>query len=370
MAYQVLRPHYRVDECLDEIRQCLEAGWTGEGFKTIEFENAWKEYTKIPNAYFVNSATSGLHLAVRVLKDTYGWRDGDQIITTPFTFVSTNHAIKYENLTPRFADIDDNLTLNPKNVERLINNKTVAIMFVGVGGNVGNLKEIKELSRIYDLAFILDASHMSGTRWLDGTHVGNEREHASVFSFHSVKNLPTADGGMVCFRDKELDSYARQLAWLGINKHTYSRTSKESYKWKYNVEEVGFKYHGNSVMAALGLVGLKYLDQDNEYRRKLASIYDVYMDSKVISHIRHDNCISSRHLYQISMSNRDQVMDRLNAQDIYPGVHYTTNTEYAMYSYDYCPRASWYSNTIISLPLHLELTEDDVHTIGKAVIRL
>ena len=96
-----------------------------------------------------------------------------------------------------------------------------------------------------------------------------------VFSFQAVKNLPTADSGMICCQDAELDADARKWAWLGINKDTYARTlSQGTYKWMYDVEFEGFKYHGNSIMAAMGLVSLKYLDQDNAYRRQLAEWYD------------------------------------------------------------------------------------------------
>ena len=94
---------------------------------------------------------------------------------------------------------------------------------------------------------------------------------AAVFSFQAVKNLPTADGGMVCFQDAALDAEARRSSWLGIDKDTFTRTQsgRPGYRWLYDVEHVGFKYHGNSIMAALGLVGLKYLDDDN--RRPPAS---------------------------------------------------------------------------------------------------
>ena len=88
---QLFRPVYRVDEILNEIKECLEIGWTGLGYKTVEFEEKWKEYTGLSNAHFLNSATSGLHLAIKILKDELGWGENDEIITTPLTFVSTNH---------------------------------------------------------------------------------------------------------------------------------------------------------------------------------------------------------------------------------------------------------------------------------------
>ena len=94
----VFVPKFRTEEILEEIRECLDKGWTGMGFKTVEFEEAWKKYTNLPNAHFVQSATAGLHLALHIYKKMEGWEDNDEIITTPLTFVSTNHAIIYEGL--------------------------------------------------------------------------------------------------------------------------------------------------------------------------------------------------------------------------------------------------------------------------------
>ena len=104
----VFSPYFRTEEILVEIRECLEKGWTGMGFKTVEFEKKWCEYTNIPYSLFLSSNTVGLHLAVNILKNKFNWKDGDEIITTPLTFVSTNHAILYESLTPVFSDIDPN----------------------------------------------------------------------------------------------------------------------------------------------------------------------------------------------------------------------------------------------------------------------
>ena len=144
---QVLKPKFHIDECLEQVRECLEKGWTGSGFKTAELETKWKEYTGHTNACFLNSNTSGLHLAFNILKRHGGWQDGDEVITTPITFVSTNHAILYENLKPVFADVDEYLCLDPVDVEKKITDKTRAIAFVGYGGRVGQLEKIIEICK-------------------------------------------------------------------------------------------------------------------------------------------------------------------------------------------------------------------------------
>ncbi len=370
MAIQLFTPNFRVEECLEQIRECLEKGWTGLGFKTNEIEEQWKIYTGLANAHFLSSATVGLHLALDIFKKELQWQDEDEVISTPLTFVSTNHAIKYAGLKPVFADVDEFLCLCPKSVEKLITAKTKAVMFVGIGGNTGQYDAIKKLCDEHGLKLILDAAHMAGTR-LRGQHAGHDAD-AVVYSFQAVKNLPTADSGMICFKEPEYDAIARKLSWLGINKDTYARTAgKGAYKWRYDVEEVGFKYHGNSIMAGMALVGLKYLDRDNAYRRQLAKWYVAALgDAKNVSIIPDGiDCESSHHLLQIRVADRDGLLQKLNENEIYPGVHYADNTEYKPYLQDgaLCPNARKASNEIISLPMHMGVTQTDVNHIASLI---
>lgn len=373
MSIQVLKPKYHVDECIEQIRECLEIGWTGLGFKTAEFEEEWKKYTGHKNAHFLNSATAGLHLAVEILKTENGWADDDEIITTPITFVSTNHAILYANMKAVFADVDEYLCIDPEDVEKKITNKTRAVVFVGYGGRVGQLEKIIELCKKHGLKLILDAAHMAGTR-VNGVFPGTwDGIDVAVYSFQAVKNLPTADSGMICFKDSEYDAICRKLTWLGINKDTYSRTAVQgAYKWAYDVEYLGYKDHGNSIIAAIGLVQLKYLDEDNDYRRKIVKIYDEAFSGhdkiQVVSAPYPDEC--SYHLYEIIVDDREGLLAALAEQDIYGGVHYKDNTEYSLYNYAYgtCPKAHEITKKNMTLPLNLWMSEDDARRIAQIVI--
>lgn len=373
MDIQLFKAKYEVDECLKEIRECLEVGWTGMGFKTVKFEEAWKQYTGLPYAHYLNSSTMGLYMAVDIFKEEFGWNDGDEIISTPITFISTNHAIAKSNMKAVFADVDDTFCLDPKSVRERITDKTRAIMYVGLGGNVGNYKEIVEICKEHNLKFILDAAHMTGTR-LDGKIPGAEAD-VVVYSFQAVKNLPTADSGMICFKDGKLDEIARKKAWLGINKDTYARTQNMgNYKWRYDVEYVGEKGHGNSVMASIGLVQLKYVDRDNAYRRTICDWYRERLSpySDKIKFVRiEDGCQSSCHLFQILVDDRDALIVALNQAGISPGVHYVANTDYKMYSYakGTCPHADYVSEHTLSLPLNLYLSRADVDYICDEVIK-
>lgn len=371
MAIQVLKPKYHVDECLNEIRECLEAGWTGMGFKTVAFEDKWKEYTGHKYAYYLNSNTAGLHLAVQILKIRNGWRDGDEIISTPITFVSTNHAIIYEHLKPVFADVDEYLCLDPNDVERKITNKTRAVIFVGYGGRVGKLEKVIEICKRYNLKLILDAAHMSGTR-MNGIFPGTlDGVDVTVYSYQAVKNLATGDSGMICWSDEIGDKMSRQIAWLGINKDTYARSNKGTYTWKYDVDYVGYKYNGNSVMAAMGLVQLKYLDEENARRREIVLKYtEGFTDNdkiKIIPANYSDEC--SYHLFEIAVPDREDLLQKLSEKGINCGVHYRDNTEYSMYKYanGTCPKAHEISQHLITMPLHMWLTDDDVDLIIKEV---
>ncbi|MBR1971863.1 MAG: DegT/DnrJ/EryC1/StrS family aminotransferase [Oscillospiraceae bacterium] len=369
---QVLKPKFHIDECLEQVRECLEKGWTGSGFKTAELEEKWKEYTGHPHACFLNSNTSGLHLAVNIFKRRFGWQEGDEIISTPITFVATNHAIMYEGLKPIFADVDEYLCLDPVDVEKKITDKTRAIAFVGYGGRVGQLDKIIALCKKHGLKLILDAAHMAGTR-VNGVTPGCwEGVDVTVYSFQAVKNLPTGDSGMICFADGDMDKECRMVSWMGINKDTYARTSSQgTYKWNYGVDYLGFKYNGNAIMAAIALAQLPYLDEENARRREICAIYDKAFEGnpniRIIRAPYPEEC--AYHIYEIVVPNREALLSELARNDIYGGVHYRDNTEFSMYRYAQgtCPVAHEVTQHIITMPLHMYLTDEDVHRIAGIV---
>lgn len=371
MAIQVLKPKFHVDECLEAVKECLEKGWTGMGFKTVQFEEEWIKYTGHKYAYYLNSNTVGLHLAVKILKMQNNWNDDDEIISTPITFVSTNLAIMYENMKPVFADVDECLCLDPIDVERKITPKTKAIIFVGYGGRVGKLKEVIEICKKYNLRLILDAAHMSGTR-VNGVFPGTwDGVDVTVYSFQAVKNLATGDSGMICWANEEAAKLTRMLAWCGINKDTYARSNKGTYAWKYDVDYVGYKYNGNAIMAAIALVQLKYLDEENARRREIVNMYNEGFKNnkniKIVPANYSSEC--SYHLYELQVPDREALLNFLSQNEINCGVHYRDNTEYSIFEFGNgsCPNAHKVSQHLITMPLHMWLTNDDVNKIIQKV---
>ena len=371
MSIQVLKPKFRVDECLEEIRECLEKGWTGMGYKTVQFEEEWKKYTGHKHAYYLNSNTAGLHLAVKILKMNNGWENGDEIISTPITFVSTNLAIEYENMKPVFADVDEYLCLDPEDVERKITDKTRAVIFVGYGGRVGQLERIIEICKKYRLKLILDAAHMAGTK-VNGICPGTwEGIDVTVYSFQAVKNLATGDSGMICWADEKSAEMTKALAWCGINKDTYTRSNSGTYAWKYDVDYIGYKYNGNAIMAAVALTQLKYLDEENSLRREIVAMYNEGFKNnpkiKVIPAPYPDEC--SYHLYELIVPDREDLLKKLSESGINCGVHYRDNTEYSIFSFGkgQAPKAQEISQHFITMPLHMWLTDEDVRIVIEKV---
>lgn len=377
MAIQLFVPEFRVDEVLSEIKECLERGWTGMGYKTVEIEQKWTDYTGLPHAHFLNSATGGLHLALEVFKNAGKWMVDDEVISTGLTFISTNHAILHAGLKPVFADTDDFLCMDPDSIKSKVGPKTKAVIFVALGGNIGQLPKVAELCRQLGLKLILDAAHMAGAKYLDKDP--GYFSDCTVYSFQAVKNMPTADSGMICFANSEDDQVARKMSWLGINADTYARSISTNtsgkaapYKWYYDVEYPGWKYNGNSIMAGMALVALKYLDADNNRRREISDIYEQGLSAingiKVVP--MPEGHVSSRHLYQVLVENRDEIVGKLNSVQVNPGVHYRDNILYRMYSYaeGTCPNTRYASDRILSLPLHVQMTDADAKFVVEKLI--
>lgn len=370
----VFRPVFQVEECLAELRSCLEKGWVGLGWKTLEIEEAWKAYTGLPHAHFVSSGTAALQVALRTLRIHRDWQEGDEILTTPLTFVSTNQVIVEEGLVPVFCDVDKYLCLPPLALGACASRKTRAVLFVGLGGQTGQLPAIARFCREMGLTLILDAAHLAGAK-IDGRHVGHEADVA-CFSFHAVKNLATGDSGMVCFADEALDALARRISWHGIDRNTWARTLAPAtgYQWKYSVTHPGLKANGNSLQAALALVGLRHLDRENarrlaiheRYRKGLFSVPTPGLEDVPVP----ESCTPSGHMMRILSERRDDLIRYLNQQAIYPGVHYELSTTHPVFRpyWRSCPNAERAAARLVTLPCHLGMTDDDVDRVAREVL--
>jgi len=353
---------------IDAVAEVLKSGWIGLGPKTVEFENKFAEYIGTKYAVGLNSCTSALDLAIRVL----GIKSGE-VITTPITFVSTAHAILYNNTIPVFADVyPDTLNIDPDDVRRKISKKTKAIIPVHYGGHPVEMDEIMEIAEKHNLFVIEDAAHACGAEY-KGKKAGSIGD-LGCFSFHAVKNLATGDGGMITTDDKKIYEHLLKLRWLGINKDTFKRDNTR-YSWNYEVEELGYKMHMNDIAAAIGVVQLKKLDKMNASRRKIVDRYNEAfkkLDWLETPTLR-KGVVSSHHNYaaKVVKGDRNDLIAHLAAKDISSGVHYTPLYLHPIYKKfgitAKCPVADEIWKKIIILPVFPDLGQDEMNHIINTV---
>lgn len=363
----LFKPSYDEEE-LNALRGPFASGWIGLGPKTKEFEDAFAGYIGVKHAVGMNSATAALHLACHVAEIS-----GREVITTSMTFVSTNHAILYNNGIPVFCDIEqDTCNMDISKVEELITPQTKAIIVVHYGGYAVDMHRVMDLARKHNLTVIEDAAHAAGGE-LDGRKLGGIG-HLGCFSFHAVKNLACGEGGMVTTNDARIDDRLRKLRWMGISKDTFSREDQTTHKysWYYDVVELGFKCHMNDIPAAIGLVQLGKLERTNARRGAIVATYNAGLAGvgDIEVPVRKQYMTKpAYHNYVIKTSRRDALHEFLKERGISTGVHYYPNHLYDMYKPYSRPlpvtEAVW--KRLLSLPLFPDLTDDSVGMVIAAV---
>lgn len=348
---------------IDAVAKVLKSGWIGTGPVVAELEEEFASYVGANYAVAVNSATSALHLAIIVT----GVKEGDEVITTPNTFISTTHAILYENAIPVFCDVEDGTgNLDLDKAEELVTSRTRAIMVVHYAGNPLNMDKLYEFARRHNIEVIEDAAHAMGALYQQQP-IGSFG--LTCFSFQAVKNLPAGDGGMITTNDREQYDRLMKLRWMGIDKSTFDRTSDTEYAWEYEVDEIGYKYAMNDINAALVLSGLNHLEADNAARQSIADAYRAGLHGEIRTLDYTFGAKSSNHIFAIRVSNRDELYEKLAKAGINAGVHYKPNHLYPIYErIPYIlPVAEQIYRETLSLPMHMKLTPADVTYICEKV---
>jgi len=357
-------------EAIQQVTETLQSGWTGIGPKVAEFEKTMREYLDTPHAIAFNSGTGALEAAVACL--TAG--RGDYIITTPLTFVATNHVILRAGLIPVFADVEfDTGNIDVKSVQKLLENsfirpRTKAIMVVHYGGLPVDMDGIYDTANMHKMDVIEDAAHALGAKYKN-MMIGTKYSRYVCFSFHSVKPFAIGDGGLLTTYAPEVDQAARLVRWFGIDKTTSDRFTKDGYKWDYNVRTLGYKTHMNDIQAAIGLGQFVHYQEDSAKRQAIVDRYRERLepnDRLTITNIRPDR-ISANYLFVIlciSKEIKEALMQFLYENEIQTGCHYRPNHLYKMYKNcetdDGCKNAMEFFEKAITLPLHTALSMDDV----------
>lgn len=370
------------EEDIEEVVSVLRSDFLTQGPKVLEFEDVVAKYCGAKYSVAVNSATSALHIACMAL----GLKPGDLLWTTPISFVASANCGLYCGAGVDFVDIDPNTAnMCPKALEaKLIEAKKLSklpsvIVAVHLAGQPCQMREIKRLSKEYGFSLIEDASHAIGGKY-DCTIIGScSYSDITIFSFHPVKVLTSAEGGMALTNSEELSNRMHLLRSHGVTRDENLMTKPAEGNWYYQQVGLGFNYRMSDLHAALGLSQMSRLDQFVEKRHALAKRYDDLLKNLPVYPIDNiQESYSGRHLYIIKIKleeisvTRREIFDAMREKGIGVNVHYIPIHTQPFYeklgfsSKDF-PESEAYYQRALSLPLYPDLAEKDQDKVVKAL---
>ena len=353
------------EEYCEEIKDLWESRWlTNNGAKHRQLQTELEQYLAVPH---VTLYTNG-HLALEHMLDAMRFPEGSEIITTPFTFVSTTHSIVRNGLVPVFCDVNDtDYTMDVTKIEALITEKTVAIMPVHVYGNLCDVEAIDVIAKKHDLKVFYDAAHAFGVK-KNGISAANFGD-ASMFSFHATKVFNTIEGGALCYADDKMVSLLDTLKNFGID-------SPET------VAFVGGNAKMNEFQAAMGICNLRHIDGEiakrkaavEQYRKRLSGVAGIRLcpeQAGVESNYAYFPVVFDGYRHT-----RDDIFAMLKEQDIIARKYfYPLTNDITCYAAmetagaDKTPVAKHLAARVLTLPLYADLTVEDVDRICDVILQ-
>ncbi|WP_220893930.1 UDP-4-amino-4,6-dideoxy-N-acetyl-beta-L-altrosamine transaminase [Helicobacter pylori] len=360
------------EPCLDEedkkaVLEALNSKQLTQGKRSLLFEEALCEFLGVKHALVFNSATSALLTLYRNFSDFS--TDCNEIITTPISFVATANMLLESGYKPVFAEIKNDGNIDELALEKLINKKTKAIVSVDYAGKSVEIGSIQKLCKRHSLSFLSDSSHALGSEY-QNKKVGGFAL-ASVFSFHAIKPITTAEGGAVVTNDNEL---YEKMKWF----RSHGMIKKDFFEGE--VKSIGHNFRLNEIQSALGLSQLKKAPLLMQKREEIALVYDrIFKDNPYFTPLHpllKDK--SSNHLYPILMRQKfftckKLILENLHKRGILAQVHYKPIYQYQLYQqlFNTAPlkSAEDFYRAEISLPCHANLDLESVHNIAHGVLK-
>lgn len=357
------------EEDIQEVVNVLRSPLLTTGPKIAEFEKSVADYVGAKYAVAFSNGTAALHGACYAA----GIGEGDEVITSPITFAASANCVRYMNGTVVFADIDEKTyNIDVNEIEKLITPRTKAIIPVDFTGQPADMDPIMELAKKHQLIVIEDGAHSLGATY-KGRKVGTLSD-MTMFSFHPVKPVTTAEGGVIVTDNEEY--YKKMLIFRG---HGIEQTAyaQEQGNWYYEMTDLGYNYRMTDVQAALGISQMKKLDTFIAKRQELANFYNEQFATEKEFTVPYQlpNTLSGWHLYSIKLPehvNRKKVFELMREANIGVHVHYIPvywHPYYTKLGYQkgLCPKAEkWYEHAL-TLPLHTNLLPVDIIKISKII---
>lgn len=353
-----------IDEYVEELRPVWESRWlSNRGEASKKFEAGLKEYLGVEQVYcFANG-----HVALEVAIDGLLFAKGSEVITTPYTHVSTTHSIVRNDLTPVFVDVEpDTYTINPDLIESAITEKTVAIVATHVYGFPCRVERIEEIAKRHNLYVIYDAAHAFGVTY-KGVGIGNYGDMA-MFSTHATKVFHTIEGGIVTYKDKDNEKFRpmRKIVNFGF-------TSQE------DIDYIGTNARMNEFEAVMGIVNLRHIDEEIAKRRIVAERYWQRLDGvEGIKLIKPDDDTVWNYAYFPVIFDgyrldRNQIQRKLGEHEVYARKYFFPITnEAACYKEAYAnanvPVAKHAADCVLTLPMYADLTVEEVDKICDVIL--
>ncbi|MCX5749168.1 MAG: UDP-4-amino-4,6-dideoxy-N-acetyl-beta-L-altrosamine transaminase [Candidatus Saganbacteria bacterium] len=360
------------DDDIDAVVKALKTSHLTQGPVVNEFEKQVALYCGAKYAVAVNSGTSALHAACFAA----GIGKGDEVITSPITFVASANCVLYCGGKPVFADIqEDTVNVDPLSIEKHIGSRTKAIIPVHFAGHPCDMKEIKRIADKSSLMVIEDCCHALGAE-NEGSKIGScKHSDMAVLSFHAVKHITTGEGGMVLTNNKDIYEKLLMFRTHGITRQQDKLERPDEGPWYYEMQMLGFNYRITDFQCALGISQLSKLEMFVKRRREIVKKYNGAfsgIDGLVIP-VERANVKSAWHLYVLRLKNdRKLIFDRLKKAGIGVNTHY-----FPVYLQPYyqsigylsglCPKAENYYSQAITLPLFPKMSDEDVETVIKEV---
>lgn len=364
------------EEEINEVIDSMKSGWVTTGPKTKKFEEDFAEYIGATHALAVNSATSGLHLAL----DAIGIERGDKVIVPVNTFTSTAEVVRYFDADPIFCDVDPGtFNISIPALRELLEShpkleEVKAIMPVHIAGQACEMDEIAEIANNYNLRIVEDAAHALPTTY-KGKMIGTLSD-VTVYSFYATKTLCTAEGGMVVTNN---DDYAKRIKVMrlhGFNRDAWNRYNSDKPAWFYEIVAPGFKYNMPDLAAAMGIHQLAKADRFFERRNEIAGMYnEAFKDlEKVTTPLtKRSDDKHAFHLYILKVPNRDEFIQKMSDKGVGTSVHFIPlhiqpywQEKYNLNESDF-PVAMENFSQIMSLPIYTKLTNTEVKKIISTV---
>ncbi|WP_442602625.1 UDP-4-amino-4,6-dideoxy-N-acetyl-beta-L-altrosamine transaminase [Paenibacillus sp. KN14-4R] len=365
------------DEDIAEVVGVLKGEFITQGPKITEFEQKVASYVGAKYAVAFCNGTAALHGACFAA----GIKPGDEVITTPITFIASSNCVLYEGGTPVFVDINpDTYNIDPDQITASITDRTKAIIAVDFTGQPVEMDRIQMIARDHGLITIQDAAHSLGALY-GGRKVGTLAD-MTMFSFHPVKHITTGEGGVIVTDNEEYYEKLLLFRSHGMTKDPDKMINNDG-PWYYEMHELGYNYRMTDLQAALGCSQMHKLDGFVKRRQEIAQQYSeafLKFEGLVIPK-QHQEAESSWHLYMLRWQPENFTVDRkvifeaLRAENIGVHVHYIPvylQPYYQQLGYEkgLCPQAEQYYNTAITLPLFPRMTDQDVIDVIQAVQRV